>query len=143
MGGICCCYVVMGNHLHLLVKTLRPNLGAGMQSFLSGYAIWAGRRWRRLGHLFQGLYRAEMIEDESYNWTVSRYIHLNPVRALSLYSRTLNPVLGIDGRWSVAVRPSITLVNHDSIPTRDRIVRLQVAQRKKQVKQIGHPMAEG
>jgi hypothetical protein len=42
----------MGNHLHLLVKTPRPNVGAGMQSFLSGYAIWAGRRWRRLGHLF-------------------------------------------------------------------------------------------
>jgi putative transposase len=75
------CYVVMGNHLHLMVKTPRPNLGAGMQSFLSGYAIWAGRRWRRLGHLFQGRYRAEMIEDESYYWTVSRYIHLNPVRA--------------------------------------------------------------
>jgi putative transposase len=75
------CYVVMGNHLHLLVKTPRPNLGAGMQSFLSGYAIWAGRRWRRQGHLFQGRYRAEMIEDESYYWTVSRYIHLNPVRA--------------------------------------------------------------
>ncbi len=75
------CYVVMGNHLHLMVKTPRPNLGAGMQSFLSGYAIWAGRRWRRPGHLFQGRYRAEMIEDESYYWTVSRYIHLNPVRA--------------------------------------------------------------
>jgi REP element-mobilizing transposase RayT len=74
-------YVVMGNHLHLLLKTPRPNLGAGMQSFLSGYAIWAGRRWRRLGHLFQGRYRAEMIEDESYYWAVSRYIHLNPVRA--------------------------------------------------------------
>ena len=64
-----------------MVKTPRPNLGAGMQSFLSGYAIWAGRRWRRPGHLFQGRYRAEMIEDESYYWTVSRYIHLNPVRA--------------------------------------------------------------
>ena len=75
------CYVVMGNHLHLLVKTPRPNLAVGMQSFLSGYAIWAGRRWRRQGHLFQGRYRAEMIEDESYYWTVSRYIHLNPVRA--------------------------------------------------------------
>ena len=35
----------------------------------------------RTGHLFQGRYRAEMIEDESYYWTVSRYIHLNPVRA--------------------------------------------------------------
>jgi REP element-mobilizing transposase RayT len=75
------CYVIMGNHLHLLLKTPRPNLGAGMQSFLSGFAIWAGRRWRRVGHLFQGRYRAEMIEDESYYWTVSRYIHLNPVRA--------------------------------------------------------------
>jgi REP element-mobilizing transposase RayT len=47
-------YVVMDNHLHLLVKTRRADLGAGMQSFLSGYAIWAGRRWRRLGHVFQG-----------------------------------------------------------------------------------------
>jgi hypothetical protein len=55
----------MGNHLHLLVKTPRPNLGAGMQSFQSGYAIWAGRRRRRLGHLFQGRYRAEMIGDQS------------------------------------------------------------------------------
>ncbi len=75
------CYVVMGNHLHLLLRTPRPNLGAGMQSFLSGYAIWAGRRWRRPGHLFQGRYRTEMIEDESHYWMVSRYIHLNPVRA--------------------------------------------------------------
>ncbi len=74
-------YVIMGNHFHLLVKTPRPNLGAGMQSLLSGYAIWTGRRWRRVGHLFQGRYRAEMIEDEGYYWTVSRYIHLNPVRA--------------------------------------------------------------
>jgi REP element-mobilizing transposase RayT len=74
-------YVIMGNHLHLLLRTPRPNLAAGMQGFLSGYAIWAGRRHRRLGHLFQGRYRAEMIEDESYYWTVSRYIHLNPVRA--------------------------------------------------------------
>ena len=74
-------YVVMDNHLHLLLKTPRPNLSAGMQGFLSGYALWAGRRRQRSGHLFQGRYRAEMIEDESYYWAVSRYIHLNPVRA--------------------------------------------------------------
>jgi putative transposase len=52
-----------------------------VQAFLSGYALWVGRRRQRLGHLFQGRYEAEMIEDESYYWTVSRYIHLNPVRA--------------------------------------------------------------
>jgi REP element-mobilizing transposase RayT len=75
------CYVILDNHLHLLVKTPRPNLGLGMQGWLSGYSLWVNRRRRRPGHLFQGRYRAEMIEDESYYWTVSRYIHLNPVRA--------------------------------------------------------------
>jgi hypothetical protein len=38
------------------------------------------RRHRRPGHLFQGRYKGELIEDESYFWTVSGYIHLNPVR---------------------------------------------------------------
>ena len=74
-------FVVLGNHLHLLLKTPRPNLARGMQAFLSAYALYAARRRRRSGHVFQGRYRAELIEDESYYWTVSRYIHLNPVRA--------------------------------------------------------------
>ena len=74
-------FVVLSNHLHLLLKTPRPNLAKGMQAFLSGYAQWSARRRRRSGHLFQGRYRAEMIEDESDYWTVSRYVHLNPVRA--------------------------------------------------------------
>jgi hypothetical protein len=58
-------YVVMGNRPHLLVKTRRADFDAGMQSFLSGYANWAGRCWRRLGQLFQGRYRAEMVEDDT------------------------------------------------------------------------------
>ena len=74
-------FVIMSNHLHLLVKTPQPNLGKGMQAFLSAYALGMARRSRRPGHLFQGRYKAEMIEDESYYWTVSRYIHLNPIRA--------------------------------------------------------------
>jgi len=74
-------FVFMTNHLHLLVRTPRPNLGRGMQTFLSSYSQWSGRRRGRCGHLFQGRYKARMIEDESYYWTVSRYIHLNPVRA--------------------------------------------------------------
>jgi REP element-mobilizing transposase RayT len=74
-------FVVLSNHLHLLLKTPRPNLGRAMQAFLSAYALGSVRRQRRQGHLFQGRYKAELIEDESYYWTVSRYIHLNPVRA--------------------------------------------------------------
>src|SRR5262249_8403982 len=62
------CFVVMHNHLHLLLKTPRPNLAKGMQAFLSAYALRAAWRHRRPGHLFQGRYKAEMIEDESYYW---------------------------------------------------------------------------
>jgi REP element-mobilizing transposase RayT len=46
-------FVVLSNHLHLLVKTPRPNLAASMQFFLSRYALWWGRRRHRLGHLFE------------------------------------------------------------------------------------------
>jgi len=75
------CFVLMSNHLHLLLQTPQPNLARGMQGFLSSYAHWCLRRRRRAGHLFQGRFKAEMIEDETHYWVVSRYIHLNPVRA--------------------------------------------------------------
>jgi putative transposase len=71
----------MSNHFHVVLKTPEPNLARGMQSFLSAYAnVWS-RRHRFNGHVFQGRYRTELIEDESYLWTVTRYVHLNPVRA--------------------------------------------------------------
>jgi putative transposase len=74
-------FVVLSNHLHIVVKTPQPDLARGMQRFLSSYAnAWARRR-RFSGHVFQGRYRTELVEDESYLWTVSRYVHLNPVRA--------------------------------------------------------------
>ena len=74
-------FVLMSNHFHLFLRTPEPNLSRGMQRLLSGYAIWWARRHRRPGHVFQGRFRAQVIEDESYFWTVSRYLHLNPVRA--------------------------------------------------------------
>ena len=76
------CYVIMDNHLHLMLKTPRPNLAGGMRGISLGIrSLGSDGGGKRRGHLFQGRYRAEMIEDESYYWTVSRYIHLNPVRA--------------------------------------------------------------
>jgi putative transposase len=74
-------FVVLSNHLHLVLQTPRPNLGQGMQFFLSSYAnVWA-RRHRFAGHVFQGRYRTELVEDETYLWVLTRYVHLNPVRA--------------------------------------------------------------
>src|SRR5208337_5467343 len=73
-------FVIMSNHLHVVLKTPQPNLAGGMQAFLSGYANGWSRRHRFPGHVFQGRYRTELVEDETYLWTVTRYVHLNPVR---------------------------------------------------------------
>jgi REP-associated tyrosine transposase len=80
-GWVLYAFVLMTNHLHLVLKTPRANLAKGMQVFLSGYANWWGRRHRFGGHLFQGRYRTELVEDETYLWVLTRYVHLNPVRA--------------------------------------------------------------
>jgi REP element-mobilizing transposase RayT len=73
-------FACMPNHVHLLVQTPQANLSRGMQYLLSGYANWYAKRYHRSGHLFQGRFRGELIEDETYFWAVSRYLHLNPVR---------------------------------------------------------------
>ncbi len=74
-------WVLMDNHFHLFLQTPEANLSAGMHDLNSGYATWFNRRHRRVGSLFQGRFKAILVEDESYCWTLSRYIHLNPVRA--------------------------------------------------------------
>ncbi len=77
-GWIVVAFCWMPNHVHALVKTPQPNLCRGMQHWLSGYANWYAKRNRRIGHLYQGRYKAFLVEDEGYYWNLSRYIHLNP-----------------------------------------------------------------
>ena len=74
-------FVLMTNHDHLFVETREANLGAGMQYLNGSYTSYFNRRNRRVGHLFQGRFRGHLIEEEGYFLEVSRYIHLNPVRA--------------------------------------------------------------
>ena len=58
-------FVIMSNHFHLVLKTPTPNPSRGMQGFLSAYAnVWV-RRHRFNGHVFQGRYRIELVEDET------------------------------------------------------------------------------
>jgi REP-associated tyrosine transposase len=80
-GWVLYAFVLMTNHLHLVLKTPRANLAKGMQRLLSSYANWWARRHQFGGHLFQGRYRMELVEDETYLWDLTRYVHLNPVRA--------------------------------------------------------------
>ena len=74
-------WVLMDNHFHLFLKTPNADLSAGMHDLNSGYATWFNRRHKRSGSLYQGRFKAILVEDESYAWTLSRYIHLNPVKA--------------------------------------------------------------
>lgn len=78
---ICHAYCLMGNHYHLLVETPEGNLSSGMRQLNGVYTQQYNRRHGRVGHVFQGRYKAILIEKESYLLELARYIVLNPVRA--------------------------------------------------------------
>ena len=73
-------YVLMGNHYHLLIETPRGELNRALRYLNGVYTQSFNRRHRRVGHLFQGRYKAILVEKESYLLELSRYIHLNPWR---------------------------------------------------------------
>jgi REP element-mobilizing transposase RayT len=76
-------FVLMGNHYHLLIETPQANLVAGMRWFQTTWTVRFNRFHRLSGHLFQGRYKAVIVdpEEQGYLVTLSDYIHLNPVRA--------------------------------------------------------------
>jgi REP element-mobilizing transposase RayT len=78
---ICHAYCLMGNHYHLLIETPDANLSRGMRQLNGVYTQTFNRAHRRVGHVFQGRYKAILVEKDSYLLELSRYIVLNPVRA--------------------------------------------------------------
>ena len=77
----CHAYCLMGNHYHLLVETLDGNLSKGMRHLNGVYTQRFNRRHHRVGHVYQGRYKAILVDKESYLLELARYIVLNPVRA--------------------------------------------------------------
>jgi REP element-mobilizing transposase RayT len=73
-------YVLMDNHFHLLLETPEGNLGACMQWLKQSYSMWHNVRHDRVGPLFQGRYRSIPVEDASWIFVLSIYMHLNPLR---------------------------------------------------------------
>jgi len=74
-------YCIMDNHYHLLLRTPQGNLSRGMRDVNAIYAQSFNRKTSRCGPLFQGRYKAYLVEEETYLLTSARYIVLNPVRA--------------------------------------------------------------
>lgn len=79
-GVVIHAYCLMPNHYHLLLQTPRANLSAAAGWLQTTYSIRFNRRHRRSGHLFQGRFKAHVVEEDAYARELIKYIHLNPVR---------------------------------------------------------------
>jgi putative transposase len=117
-------YVLMENHFHLLLMTLEANLNSFMQRFNTTYIVYYNRRHRRTGHLFQGRYKAIVVDSDSYLIELSRYVHLNPVRTKIYSQLEINEKKQIIRRypWSsycgyVSLKHRHSFVSHEKILT--------------------------
>lgn len=85
-------WCLMSNHVHLLVHASLETMARRMRHLLGVYALYFNKRNSRVGHLFQGRFLSEPIDDDAYFLTAIRYIHQNPVKA---------GIATVDGyRWS-------------------------------------------
>lgn len=80
-GWLCHAYCLMDNHYHLLIETPKPNLARGMRQLNGIYTQAVNRCHGRVGHLFQGRYKAILVEKQAHLLELCRYVVLNPVRA--------------------------------------------------------------
>jgi len=80
-GWICYAWCLMNNHYHFMIETPEGNLARGMQRLNGRYTQHFNRRHQRVGHVFQGRYKAILVEKESYLLELCRYVVLNSVRA--------------------------------------------------------------
>ena len=74
-------YCLMTNHYHLILETPLGNLSLIMKHINSSYTSYFNIKHKRVGHLLQGRYKAILVQADAYAAELSRYIHLNPVRA--------------------------------------------------------------
>ena len=98
---VCYAWCLMGNHYHLLIQTPDGNLSKGMRQLNGVYTQANNRRHGRVGHLFQGRFKAILVDTDAYLLELSRYVVLNPVRAGMVKNVT-------DWRWS-SYRASVGL----------------------------------
>jgi REP element-mobilizing transposase RayT len=74
-------YVLMSNHVHLLIETRTIPLSKILQGINQSYTMYFNRKHKTVGHLFQGRYKAILCDKDTYLFSLIKYINLNPVRA--------------------------------------------------------------
>ena len=74
-------FCLMNNHYHLLIEIKKENLSKFMRQLGMNYSIYFNKRYKRVGHLWQGRYKSWYVTDEAYLYTLIRYIEQNPLKA--------------------------------------------------------------
>jgi len=82
-------FVLMANHFHLVFETPEGNCSKFMQSLCTAYTVYYNLRHRRHGHLLDGRYKAKLVEGEEYLLSLTRYVHLNPVRTETMKQKPI------------------------------------------------------
>jgi len=77
----CHTWCMMDNHYHIVVETIEGNLSKGMRQLNGVYTQKSNRRHQRVGHVFQGRFKAILVDRDNYLLELCRYVVLNPVRA--------------------------------------------------------------
>ncbi len=116
-------YCLMPNHFHLILEQVQENgISKYIQKLLTGYTMYFNKRYERSGVLFQGVFKSKHIKDNSYLLHLTRYIHLNPVEAITpnchdmqLLNRLLNKF-----KWSsyfdyIGIRQGESIVDNSEI----------------------------
>ena len=114
-------YVLMTNHYHLIIETPETNLSKIMHYINSSYTTYTNIKRKRKGHLFQGRYKAILVDKDHYLLELSRYIHLNPVRA----NMAQNP-----GAYPYSSYKSYVTELAENIVSRDTILEMLTTRRK-------------
>ena len=77
----CYAWVLMSNHVHMLIRSGPSGISTFMRRLLTGYAVSYNRRYKRHGQLFQNRFKSIICQEDAYLQELVRYIHLNPLRA--------------------------------------------------------------
>ena len=83
----------MNNHFHLVFETPEGNCSKFMHSLSTSYTVYYNLRHNRHGHLFDGRYKSRLVDGDEYLLSLSRYVHLNPVKVMRMRNKSLEQKL--------------------------------------------------
>ena len=132
---LCYAWCLMDNHYHLLIQTPDGNLSKGMRQLNGVFTQLSNRRHGRVGHLFQGRFKAILVDSDAYLLELARYVVLNPVRARMVKNAA-------NWRWS-SYRASMGLVPADPFLAVDGLLAQFAARRSLAQTRYARFVAEG